>query len=175
MRLKYMQARITNHIPRISHGFTLIELLVVISIIGLLASVVLVSLNSARKKSRDAKRLTDVRQIMTGLELYYNTCNSYPTNAVTLGTTKYGISDACTNWVASASLTGNAYLKASPGETLPVETGCTTGGDAAAGGANNAYDYYGGTSTVYNLEFCLGAATGGFAPGQHTATHAGIN
>ena len=59
-------------------GFTLIELLVVISIIGLLASVVLVSLQSARKKARTAKRVSDMRQIQTALELYYNDNGSYP-------------------------------------------------------------------------------------------------
>ena len=62
-------------------GFTLIELLVVISIIGLLASVVLVSLNSARKKARLAKRATDLTQIRKALELYYNENNSYPVAA----------------------------------------------------------------------------------------------
>ena len=51
-------------------GFTLIELLVVIAIIGILASVVLASLNSARKKSRDARRVADIKQIQLALELY---------------------------------------------------------------------------------------------------------
>ena len=53
-------------------GFTLIELLVVIAIIGLLATIAVVALNSARTSSRDAKRIADVRQVQTGLELYYN-------------------------------------------------------------------------------------------------------
>lgn len=62
-----------------SKGFTLIELLVVIAIIGILASVVLASLNSARRKSRDARRLADVKQIQVALELYFDaTSNEYP-------------------------------------------------------------------------------------------------
>jgi len=59
-------------------GFTLIELLVVIAIIGILSSVVLASLNSARKKSRDAKRISDVKQLQLALELYFDSNNSYP-------------------------------------------------------------------------------------------------
>lgn len=53
-----------------SRGFTLVELLVVIAIIGVLSSVVLVSLQSTRAKSRDARRLTDVKQIQNAIELY---------------------------------------------------------------------------------------------------------
>ena len=59
-------------------GFTLIELLVVIAIIGLLSSVVLASLTSARVKARDAKRLSDLRQVKIALELFYSQYEFYP-------------------------------------------------------------------------------------------------
>ncbi len=62
-------------------GFTLIELLVVIAIIGLLSSIILASLNSARIKGRDARRLADIKQIETALELYYSENNTYPSTA----------------------------------------------------------------------------------------------
>lgn len=51
-------------------GFTLVELLVVIAIIGLLASVVIVSVGSARAKSRDARRVSDMKALGTAIELY---------------------------------------------------------------------------------------------------------
>ena len=60
-------------------GFTLIELLVVIAIIGILSSVVLASLNSARLKSRDAKRISDVKQLQLAFELHFDDNASYPT------------------------------------------------------------------------------------------------
>ncbi|MBI5457801.1 type II secretion system protein [Candidatus Kaiserbacteria bacterium] len=63
-------------------GFTLIELLVVIAIIGILSSIVLASLNSARQKGRDARRVADIKQIQLALELYYDAHSVYPTQAL---------------------------------------------------------------------------------------------
>jgi len=61
-----------------NRGFTLIELLVVIAIIGILSSVVLASLNTARQKSRDVARISDMRQIQLAFELYFDSCGQYP-------------------------------------------------------------------------------------------------
>lgn len=72
---------------RFTLGFTLIELLVVIAIIGVLASIVLASLNSARRKSRDARRITDLKQIQLALELYFDAQGStYPVATATCTT-----------------------------------------------------------------------------------------
>jgi general secretion pathway protein G len=59
-------------------GFTLIELLVVIAIIGILSSVVLASLNTARLKSRDTRRIADVKQLQLALALYFDSVGEYP-------------------------------------------------------------------------------------------------
>ena len=53
-----------------NRGFTLIELLVVVTIIGILAYIVLVSLGSARVKARDTRRIADIRQVTLALEFY---------------------------------------------------------------------------------------------------------
>jgi prepilin-type N-terminal cleavage/methylation domain-containing protein len=86
-------------------GFTLIELLVVVAIIGLLASVVLASLNSARSKGRDAKRKSDAHQITLAIELYFNTVGSYPPSG---GATATGPNVSWSNSGVDASWTALA-------------------------------------------------------------------
>jgi len=59
-------------------GFTLIELLVVIAIIGLLSSVILASVNSARIKARDARRKSDLHQLVNALAMYVSDNGELP-------------------------------------------------------------------------------------------------
>ena len=80
-------------------GFTLIELLVVIAIIGTLASIVLASLNNARRKSRDARRITDIKQVQLALELYFDGAGigQYPLASATCdASTSYGLEQLVT-------------------------------------------------------------------------------
>lgn len=64
-------------------GFTLIELLVVIAIIGVLSSIVLASLNSARIKARDARRKADLRSLELAIQLYYDSTGTFPDSETT--------------------------------------------------------------------------------------------
>jgi len=64
-----------NLIKKRNEGFTLIEILFVIGIIGILSTIVLASINDARLKGNDTKRLSDMRQIQTALYMYYDDHN----------------------------------------------------------------------------------------------------
>lgn len=69
-----------------NRGFTLIELLVVIAIIGILSSVVLASLNTARAKGSDAAIKADVAGVRAAAEIYYDTNSGYGGTATYAGT-----------------------------------------------------------------------------------------
>ena len=62
-------------------GFTLIEILIVVAIIAILASVVLVGLGPTQQSGRDARRISDLHEVQTGLELYYSKYGAYPTSS----------------------------------------------------------------------------------------------
>jgi len=73
---------LTDHLQenRTKKGFTLIELLIVIAIIGILASIVLVSLSNARAKARDAQRLAQIDSVRKALEIYFLEHGEYPSS-----------------------------------------------------------------------------------------------
>ena len=148
--------------PRLIHlapkGFTLIELLVVIVIIGILATLATVALGSARMKARDARRISDVRQIQTALELYFSDQSSYPTTAL--------IAPGLTLNVGS-----NTFMAKIPGNPTPYNDGSTCPGDSVG---DSRYIYNQNTASSYTIRYCLGGSTGSIAAGTNFATPGGI-
>jgi type IV pilus assembly protein PilE len=103
---------------RLSRGFTLIELLVVIAIIGILSSVVLASLNTARNKGADAAIKSNLANARAEAELFYDTNGTYDGVCATTGTNVIG-----DNLNAVAAITGGTYAvsdTANISATVPV-------------------------------------------------------
>ena len=145
-----------------SKGFTLIELLVVIAIIGILSTLSVVALNSARARARDAKRISDIRQLQTALEMYYSASGSYPPDVA-------GPTGAYVG--GFQNLVDAGLLNAIPVNPKPADntTEC---------GSWRDYFYHGiGDSTAqasYTISYCLGSGTGGLKEGKQIASPLGI-
>jgi prepilin-type N-terminal cleavage/methylation domain-containing protein len=129
-------------------GFTLIELLVVIAIIGILASIVLASLNSARKKSRDARRIADLKQVQLALEMYFDSNSNYP---------------AAATWAALGTLIAPTYIAAIPID--PLNTDNYVYKYAALGSGTSCTSYHLGatleetTNPAFNSDIDAAAGT----------------
>ena len=105
-------------------GFTLIELLVVIAIIGILAAMVLVAINGARAKARDARRKSDLRSIKSALAQYQTDNEDYPAGAV---------DDTFEAASAALASVGPTYIK-----SVPDDPSINNGGDAYMYASHNS-------------------------------------
>jgi len=132
-------------------GFTLIELLVVIAIIGVLSTLAIVALGNARTKARDSKRMSDLKQIATALELYYAENNAYPLD-ITPGN----------SLVSPDNLT--TYLSKIPSNPTPRDDGDCPDNDYV----------YTSDGASYSLTTCLGNSVNNLAAGTITYTPSGF-
>lgn len=140
-------------------GFTLIELLVVIAILGLLSTLAVVALGSAREKARDSKRLSDLKQVQTALELYYTDQGAYPTaaTAVTLGSAAAACLNGSTaGWIAATESCPSPYMG-----QVPDDPG------------SNSYSYISAAGTTYTISATLEGTVGDLS-GAIQLTPAGI-
>jgi len=145
--------------------------LVVISIIGILSTLAVVSLNNARLKARDAKRVSDIKQVQTALELCLSDVNGYPAgNALVLGQGA-GLTLSKDGGLA-ATPTGTLYMGGVPKNPLP-------GGEdyVYTSYTNSSASVVCGTSPCgwYQIIFTLEEQTGGVSVGQHIADPTGVN
>jgi len=139
-------------------AFTLIELLVVIAIIGILTTIAVVALNNARAKARDVKRIANIKQIQTALELFFNDNGRYPT---TEEFTSGSIYSTSTNGTTT-------YMATIPTASNPPDGSCTID--------QNTFIYTGASNgATYTINYCLGGAIGSVSLGRNCATESGIS
>ena len=152
-------------------GFTLMEILIVMGIGILLMSISIFSISTARQKSRDGKRISDINQIRLALEQFYDACGSYPNqlvssanNGCTLSTTfgkflgqiptdpktgvgyyYYAIGSGadCYNYHIAATLENASHAELSNDNDIIVSPGaaCIGGGSFVSGADGSVYDF----------------------------------
>ncbi len=122
------------------NGFSLIELLLVVSIIALLATISIVSVNSLRVKARDTRRLADIKQLQANLQMYYMDHHFYPAGQLASST-------VLADNGFSNNPTGNIYLRPLPTNPTPASDGVCPG--------NSVYTYTQlNNGSSYSLSFC---------------------
>ncbi len=129
-------------------GFTLIELLVVISIIGLLSSIVVSNLTTAKVKAKDTRRKADMHNILVAINLFYNKYGYLPTTSGSAYSPVYSELNAG-GWDYSSQGGFMTFLQTNGDfSTVPVDPKNDMTGDGAPSGTY-AYRYYCYTGPTY--------------------------
>jgi len=135
-------------------AFTLVELLVVIAIIGILATLAVIALQQARSRARDSKRVADVKQTQTALELFFNEQGRYPT---------------VEEWNSGTLITssGEMLMINIPTAPYPADGVCDPN-------QNTFYYQVDDDYSTYSISFCLGNDISNLEEGLKCATPGGI-
>jgi len=143
----------------LKRGFTLIELLVVIAIIGILSSVVLASLNTARNKGKDTAVKSNLANARAEAEMFYDTSSSY--DGVCANTTAANVIGDSVD--AAAKATGGSYAA---GDTIVDTASVAACHDSSSGWAAVAPLKAGGGYCVDSTGASIAVATGSLASGE---------
>lgn len=155
-------------------GFTLVEILIIVLIVGIVGTLAAVAVNSARSKTRDATRISAVRQVQSALEDYFNETNSYPTGAgVPLGDSTQSVCLGTGGFQANCSGDDSVFLRV---VTATLDKGLS--GAATCGTpSRNAYCYASasdGSGYVIQFELENALMQVGLAEGANCATPEGM-
>jgi prepilin-type N-terminal cleavage/methylation domain-containing protein len=138
-------------------AFTLIEMLVVIAIVGILATLAVVALQHARSNARDARRVSDIKQISTALDMFMYENGRYPSEEEFYNDLGKLVSPA----------SGEVFLYQFPSSPTPADGTCSP--------EENDYVYKTNLDgSDYQVSFCTGNQVSDLEPGLLCMTPGGI-
>jgi prepilin-type N-terminal cleavage/methylation domain-containing protein len=150
-------------------GFTLVETLIVVAIVAIIGTLAVLAVNSARSKQRDATRLSNVRQMQSALEDYFNETNEYPSGELLpLGDPSISRCLGTTGFNGDCSGDTTTIVRSVPSTYQAGLDGIVTCGNPA----RNAFCYSqlkNGISYVIHFELENGLASVGLATGVNCA------
>lgn len=151
-----------------SKGFTLIELLVVIAIFALIANVTMISLNKAKRESRDAKRLANINQLRSALHLYSTENLSYPDgDGIALGVDGHLVLDD-NGWSDGSSPQSPIFMYSVPRDPSMISSSAS---QPCTSSSSSVCDYsYTLNGNDYIIYFYLEGPMGSYEAGIHAAT-----